>query len=150
MSYLFGKLCDQGISWHWKNDVRSWFKAARNFFFTPDSNRTLIWHCLIWRGIHKKQNHYTIRWASVQAMQWAWILLTSWLLMFTTTWWRPLPLLARLWKHLVLLWSLCWSSMVNIANFRNVQPDHFATSTTLTTSCTCKPQPRTTNCKQKC
>ena len=48
MSYLFGKLCDQGISWHWKNDVRSWFKAARNFVFTPDSNRTLIWHCLIW------------------------------------------------------------------------------------------------------
>ena len=47
MSYLFGKLCDQGISWHWKNDVRSWFKAAKNFFFTPDSNRTLIWHCLI-------------------------------------------------------------------------------------------------------
>ena len=47
MSYLFGKLCDQGISWHWKNDVRSWFKAARNFFFTPDSNRTLIWHCLL-------------------------------------------------------------------------------------------------------
>ena len=49
MSYLFGKLCDQGISWHWKNDVRSWFKAARNFVFTPDSNRTLIWHCLICR-----------------------------------------------------------------------------------------------------
>ena len=48
MSYLFGKLCDQGISWHWKNDVRSWFKAARNFVFTPDSNRTLIWHCLIY------------------------------------------------------------------------------------------------------
>ena len=47
MSYLFGKLCDQGISWHWKNDVRSWFKAARNFVFTPDSNRTLIWHCLL-------------------------------------------------------------------------------------------------------
>ena len=47
MSYLFWKLCDQGRLWHWKNDVRSWFKAARNFFFTPDSNRTLIWHCLI-------------------------------------------------------------------------------------------------------
>ena len=47
MSYLFWKLCDQGRSWHWKNDVRSWFKAARNFFFTPDSNRTLIWHCLL-------------------------------------------------------------------------------------------------------
>ena len=47
MSYLFGKLCDQGILWHWTNDVRSWFKAARNFVFTPDSNRTLIWHCLI-------------------------------------------------------------------------------------------------------
>ena len=47
MSYLFWKLCDQGRSWHWKNDVRSWFKAARNFFFTPDSNRTLIWHRLI-------------------------------------------------------------------------------------------------------
>ena len=41
MSYLFWKLCDQGRLWHWKNDVRSWFNAARNFFFTPDSNRTL-------------------------------------------------------------------------------------------------------------
>ena len=47
MSYIFWKLCDQGRSWHWKNDVRSWFKAARNFFFTPDSNWTLIWHCLL-------------------------------------------------------------------------------------------------------
>ena len=47
MSYIFWKLCDQGRSWHWKNDVRSWFKATRNFFFTLDSNRTLIWHCLI-------------------------------------------------------------------------------------------------------
>ena len=82
-------------------------------------------------------------------MQWAWILLTSWLLMSTTTWWRLLPLLARLWKLLVLLWSLCWSSMVNIANFRNVQPDHFITPTTLTTSSTSQPQPRTTICKKK-
>ena len=47
MSYLFGKLCDQGIPWHWKNDVRSWFKAARNFVFTLDSNQTLISHCLL-------------------------------------------------------------------------------------------------------
>ena len=47
MSYIFWKLCDQGRSWPWKNDVRSWFEAARNFFFTPDSNRTLIWHRLI-------------------------------------------------------------------------------------------------------
>ena len=48
MSYLFWKLCDQGRWWHWKNDARSWFKVARNFFFTPDSNWTLIWHCLIY------------------------------------------------------------------------------------------------------
>ena len=34
MSYIFWKLCDQGRSWH------------RNFFFTLDSNQTLIWHCL--------------------------------------------------------------------------------------------------------
>ena len=56
MSYLFWKLCDQGRLWHWKNDVRGWFKAARNFFFTLDSNRTLIWHCLIWNRIVHKSN----------------------------------------------------------------------------------------------
>ena len=33
MSYIFWKLCDQGRLWHRKNDVRGWFKAARNFFF---------------------------------------------------------------------------------------------------------------------
>ena len=41
MSYLFWKLFDQGRWWQWKNDVRSWFKAARNFVFTLHSNWTL-------------------------------------------------------------------------------------------------------------
>ena len=47
MSYLFWKLCDQERSWHQKNDVIGWFKAARIFFFTLHLSWTLIWHCII-------------------------------------------------------------------------------------------------------
>ena len=47
MSYLFWKLYNQGRQWQWKNDARSSFKSTKNFIFSPDSNWTLIWHCLI-------------------------------------------------------------------------------------------------------
>ena len=49
MLYIFWKLWEQGNQGDKNFNFKIWFRGSRNFVSTLDSNRTLIWHCLICR-----------------------------------------------------------------------------------------------------
>ena len=42
-----------------KFNVKIWYRSWRNFVFTLDSNRTLIWHCLL-SSSNNLQNHLNL------------------------------------------------------------------------------------------